>query len=204
MSGAELLPHSGISRLVLGLLWITVITTLATYSATLMSYLTVEIRRLPFTSLKQAIQSPQFKIWMNTKSIYAEMFKVSFIVFIDGYYCFDTSNTRLHHAWHPFHFRQYALLFMRSFMIITVGETHPFNYKVHEAPQTVLITSGLYIGIRWSAITAVIARCSITLYYIHHCSDWSRIPIRIWIHKRHPISRLGCPLLGFQRKLVAL
>ena len=63
-----------------------VITILASYNGTLMSYLTVDIRRLPFSSLKQAIQSPQYKIRMNTKSVYEEIYHVSIIGFRDHYY----------------------------------------------------------------------------------------------------------------------
>ena len=36
---------------------------------------------------------------------------------------------------------------------------------------------------------AVITRSSITWYCIHQCCDWGRIQIRVWTHKRHPISR---------------
>ena len=53
--------------------------------------------------------------------------------------------------------------------------------------------------------SAVITRSNIPLYYIRHCNDWSRIPIRIWILKGHPISHpngraMGCPLWWFQKK----
>ena len=35
--------------------------------------------------------------------------------------------------------------------------------------------------------SAVLTRSNITWYCIHHCNDWSRIQIRIWIPKIHPI-----------------
>ena len=46
-------------------------------------------------------------------------------------------------------------------------------------------------------------------YYINDYRNWSRISIRCWIHKRHPISRpnrraMGCLLWIFVRKLTAL
>ena len=59
------------------------VTTLALYSGTLMSYLTVDVRRLPFSSLNQTIKSPQYEIWMDTKSVYEEIYHVSAIVFRD-------------------------------------------------------------------------------------------------------------------------
>ena len=45
----------------------------------------------------------------------------------------------------------------------------------------------------------VITQADTIQYLIHHCSEWSRIWIRVWAHKRHPIARpngraLGCLL----------
>ena len=77
ISGVTILPHSGRSRLTLSFLWVIVIVILASYSGTLISYLAVDIRSLPFSSLKQVIISPSYNIWMNTESIYAEIFGVS-------------------------------------------------------------------------------------------------------------------------------
>ena len=54
-----------------------VIVILASYSGTLISYLAVDVRRMPFKSLEQAIKSPTYEIWMDTESIYAEIFGVS-------------------------------------------------------------------------------------------------------------------------------
>ena len=76
-----MLPNSGRSRLAVSLLWITVIVILASYSGTLISYLAVDIRRLPFTSLNQVIRSPLYEIWVDTESIYAEIFGVSIGMF---------------------------------------------------------------------------------------------------------------------------
>ena len=57
-------------------------------------------------------------------------------------------------------------------------------------------------------IGAVITQSSTTHYSIHHCSDWIRIRITVWIHKRHPIPRpdgrdMGCLLLLYW-KMTAL
>ena len=56
---------------------------------------------------------------------------------------------------------------------------------------------------------AVIKWSNITWYWVHHWGDWSRIYIRYWIHKRHPIFRpngqaMGYHLWGIWRKLTAL
>ena len=45
--------------------------------------------------------------------------------------------------------------------------------------------------------SVVITRSNIVKYYIHNYRTWSRISIRCWIHKRHPIPRpngraMGC------------
>ena len=80
-------------------------------------------------------------------------------------------------------------------------------------PEDIAVKCMIKSPFQWSIFliqsSVVITPSSITLYYIHHYSDWSRVLIRIWIHKRQPISRpnrwaLGCPLWGFKRKLVAL
>ena len=52
-----------------------------------------------------------------------------------------------------------------------------------------------------------IMRSSIPWYCIQHHSSWSRIYIRIWIHKRHSIARpnrqaMGCFLWQFWRKSI--
>ena len=44
---------------------------------------------------------------------------------------------------------------------------------------------------------------SITWYYLHHCSNWDRIWIRVSINKRHPLPRpngqaMGCLLWEFR------
>ena len=80
ISGAMMLPRFGRSRLVIGLLWCVVTVILASYSATLTSYLTVDVTRLPFSSLKQVIQFPSYQIWTNPESVFAEIFQVSIIV----------------------------------------------------------------------------------------------------------------------------
>ena len=53
--------------------------------------------------------------------------------------------------------------------------------------------------------SAVIARFSIIRYYINNYTNWGRISIRCWIHKRHPIPHpngrvMGCLLGTFARK----
>ena len=55
----------------------------------------------------------------------------------------------------------------------------------------------------------IMMRFNITWYYVYHCSDYDRIPIRVWIHKIHPIRRpneraMGCLLWGICRKLTAI
>ena len=80
VSGVTKLPNSWQSRLILGFLWLTVIVILASYSGTLTSYLAVDIRRLPFTSLKHIAQYPSYKIWLDTESMLAELFRVSITV----------------------------------------------------------------------------------------------------------------------------
>ena len=57
--------------------------------------------------------------------------------------------------------------------------------------------------------SAVITWSNIARYYINNYRNWSRISIRCWIHKRHPIPRpsgpaMGCLLRIFVRKLTAL
>ena len=48
---------------------------------------------------------------------------------------------------------------------------------------------------------AVITQYNITCYSIYHCSDWSRIEIRVWTHKRHPIPHPNlCVNFGEQGK----
>ena len=54
--------------------------------------------------------------------------------------------------------------------------------------------------------SAVITRSKIVRYCINNCRNWGRISIRIWIHKRRPITRpdgraMGCLLLIFLRKI---
>ena len=58
-------------------------------------------------------------------------------------------------------------------------------------------------------LSAVIMRSNITLFFIWHISGWSKICIRGYIHKRHPMSCpcghvIGCLLWGFRCKLTAL
>ena len=81
VSGVTVLPNSRRSRLALSFLWVTVIVILASYSGTLISYLAVDVRNLPFTSLQQVIESPSYNIWMDTESIYAEIFGVSIYIY---------------------------------------------------------------------------------------------------------------------------
>ena len=57
--------------------------------------------------------------------------------------------------------------------------------------------------------SAVITRSNIVRYYIYDYRNWSRISIRYWNHKRHPIPRpngraMGCILWIFVRKPTAL
>ena len=57
--------------------------------------------------------------------------------------------------------------------------------------------------------SAVITRLNIIRYYIDNYRNWSRLRIRRWTHKRHPIPSpngrvLGCLLWIFVRKLTAL
>ena len=77
ISGVKTLQCSGPSRLALSSLWVVVIVILASYSGTLISYLAVDVRNLPFTSLKEAIASPSYEMWMDTESVFAEIFRVS-------------------------------------------------------------------------------------------------------------------------------
>ena len=57
--------------------------------------------------------------------------------------------------------------------------------------------------------SAVIARSSIIRYYINYYSNWGRISIKCWIHKRYPIPRpngraMACLLWMFVRKWTTL
>ena len=104
ISASVFLPHSGRSRLVLCLLWLMVITTLASYSATLRYYLTVDIRRLPISSLKQAIQSPKYKIRMSTESVFAEIFNASNIVCVVDLWSFWGSVRNYRYNQHSVYF----------------------------------------------------------------------------------------------------
>ena len=103
ISGVTMPPNSGRSRLALSFLWLTAIVILASYSGTLMSYLAVDIRTLPFTSLKQVMLSPLYNIWMDTESIYAEIFGVSIY---------------MHHLIHIGRGRRYVLLKIALIFIV--------------------------------------------------------------------------------------
>ena len=61
-------------------------------------------------------------------------------------------------------------------------------------------------------LTVIVIRSNISSwswYCIDHCSDWGRVLITVWTHKRHPIARpngwaMGCILWRFGRKLTVL
>ena len=58
-------------------------------------------------------------------------------------------------------------------------------------------------------LSAVITRSNIVRYYINNYINWSRISVRGWIHKRHPLPRLngrpmGCLLWISVEKIDAL
>ena len=82
ISGVNTMPNSGRTRMVLSFLWFSVIVILTSYSGTLISYLAVDVKSLPFTYLKQVIRSPSYDIWMDTESVYAEIFHVRIYIYL--------------------------------------------------------------------------------------------------------------------------
>ena len=105
ISGVTTMPTSGRSRIALSFLWVGIIVILASYSGTLISYLAVDVRRLPFTSLRQVILSPSYDIWMDTKSVYAEIFHVRIYTYLCSHlglvlHIFRTPYVRIH--MHPY------------------------------------------------------------------------------------------------------
>ena len=69
-------PLSAKSRLVFGSLWFTVIVILAFFTGTLTSHLAVSVKSLPYSTLQQVIHDTDYRIRLDTESVYAEMFKV--------------------------------------------------------------------------------------------------------------------------------
>ena len=59
-----------------GLLWLALIVILASFTGTLTSYLTVSVISLPYSTLQQVIHSPDYRIRLDTESVYAEVLQV--------------------------------------------------------------------------------------------------------------------------------
>ena len=66
-----------------GLLWLAVIVILASFTGTLTSYLTVSVISLPYSTLEQVIQSSDYRIRLDTESVFAEILQVRNEVCVD-------------------------------------------------------------------------------------------------------------------------
>ena len=76
ISGSILTPRSGKAHLVLGTLWFAVIVILALFTGTLTSHLAVSVTRLPYSKIDQVVQASDYRIRVDTESIFADLFKV--------------------------------------------------------------------------------------------------------------------------------
>ena len=80
----------------------------------------------------------------------------------------------------------------------------PSRYNNEQTTKQTKAINNSYIQ-----LSAVITRSNSVRYYIDDYRNWSRISIRCWNHKRHPIPcpngrAVGCILWIFVRKLTAL
>ena len=130
-----MLPVTGRSRVTLSFLWLTVIVVLASYSGTLISYLAVDIRTLPFTYLEQVIRSPSYNIWLDTESVYAEIFGVSIYTYIIYPYwpvVVDICNWK--QLWFPL-WRIYICIHMCVWMCVCVTSRHVLSRRLQNYIQ---------------------------------------------------------------------
>ena len=72
-TGSDILPESNSARIIIIFFWWVVVVLVATYNANLMSYLAINERRLPFTTLDEAVTDPSAEFYV-LESTAAEAF----------------------------------------------------------------------------------------------------------------------------------
>ena len=76
------LPRSGKSRILVGLFWIVVIVMVCSYCANLIVYLSVFERKMPFSSLTEAVKDASVEYYVGESSVGRNMLQVLKISFI--------------------------------------------------------------------------------------------------------------------------
>ena len=77
LPGSEILPNSSGARITMICFWWVVVVLVAAYNANLMSYLAVSERRLPFTTLEEAVADSSVEFYMQKSSVAETFIRVS-------------------------------------------------------------------------------------------------------------------------------
>ena len=92
------LPRSGKSRIMVGLFWIVVIVMVCSYCANLIVYLSVFERKMPFSSLTEAVKDASVEYYVGESSVGRNMLQVLKIIFtgstVKSKICIVDDNTQ--------------------------------------------------------------------------------------------------------------
>ena len=136
ISSVPVLPSSGRSRWILSCLWLVVIVVLASYSATLTSYLAVDVRGAPFTSLYDVIPCSSYPIWIDTDTMLGKLFRVCKM--LSSVISYDSPNTEVAKHLTPIH----SFNIIQSNLLIVSGScSNNVNRFRFDRIQTTIITS---------------------------------------------------------------